>query len=40
MVKALANADKVLIIMATCVGSEAKREKKRPVNMKNGAPGG
>ena len=40
MVNALASADSALTHMATCAVSEAKSEKKWPMSMKNGAPGG
>jgi len=40
MVRALNNADMVLIMAATFSGPPAKLAKKRPNNMKKGAPGG
>jgi hypothetical protein len=39
-VKALARADMILILSATLLTSEAKREKKRPRIINMGAPGG
>ena len=40
MVKALAKADMELIITAALAGLPPNKEKKRPMIIKNGAPGG
>ena len=40
IVNAEANAERALTHIATCVVSAAKSEKKRPMSMKKGAPGG
>ena len=40
MVNAEASADKALTHIATWLVSDAKSEKKRPISIKNGAPGG
>ena len=40
IVNALASAERALTHIATCAVSEAKRLKKCPISIKNGAPGG
>jgi hypothetical protein len=40
IVNALASADNAFTHIATCEVSDAKRLKKCPISMKNGAPGG